>query len=157
MLTRLTNTARATLPLLAALAFCGCNGRQDAPPPAQVSGPAEAASEPSAPTTPAAATGEPSPADARMIAALPEGTYLYYAWDCDSGLHLVMKNLIQDRAVSLETHEGSRKLPQAVSASGVRYTDGTVTFWTKGDTATYQRAGGTLLNCRLAASGNTRP
>jgi membrane-bound inhibitor of C-type lysozyme len=89
--------------------------------------------------------------------ALPEGTYLYYAWDCDGGLHLVMKNLVRDRAISLETREGSRKLPQSVSASGVRYTDGVVTFWTKGDTATYQRDSGSPINCRLAASGDTRP
>jgi membrane-bound inhibitor of C-type lysozyme len=113
----------------AAASVAGCGGRHDAP----------------------------SPADPPANAALPEGVSLYYSWDCDGGLHLVMKNLIQDRAISLETHEGSRKLPQAVSASGARYTDGTITFWTKGNTATYQREGGALLNCRLASSGNAHP
>ena len=157
MLTRLPATARAALPMLAAVIICGCSDRQGAPPPPQAPDAAVAVPAQSAPTAPPAAAGDPSPADAQMVAALPEGVRLYYAWDCDGGLHLVMKNLIQDRAVSLETHEGSRKLPQAVSASGVRYTDGTVTFWTKGDTATFQREGGPLLNCRLAASGNTRP
>ena len=148
-------TARVVLPIFATVVLGGCKGKQDEPPPAPA--PAVAAPAPSEQSTPPATAGMPSPADAQMIAALPQGVMLYYAWDCDGGVHLVMKNLIQDRAVSLETHEGSRKLPQAVSASGVRYTDGTVTFWTKGDTATFQREGGPLLNCRLAASGNTRP
>jgi membrane-bound inhibitor of C-type lysozyme len=135
-----TAAARAALPAALAACIAACGGKR------------EAESSPMVPPSPVAA-----PADAPAIAALPEGVNLYYAWDCDGGLHLVMKNLIQDRAVSLETHEGSRKLPQAVSASGVRYTDGVVTFWTKGDTATYQRDNGPLLNCRLAASGNARP
>ena len=133
--------------LLAALAACmtACGGKRDAESP------------PVAPAPSAAAPTAAAPADAQAISALPEGVYLYYSWDCDGDLHLVMKNLIQDRAISLETHEGSRKLPQALSASGARYTDGTITFWTKGNTATYQRDGGDLLNCRLVASGNARP
>jgi membrane-bound inhibitor of C-type lysozyme len=144
--------------IAAATSFAGCGDRHDAQPPAESPAPPAATPAPAAPLGPSPATaGAASPADAQAIAALPEGVSLYYSWDCDGGLHLVMKNLIQDRAISLETHEGSGKLPQAVSASGVRYTDGTVTFWTKGDTASYQREGGTLVNCRLAVSGNTRP
>jgi membrane-bound inhibitor of C-type lysozyme len=133
--------------LLAALATCmaACGGKHDAQSP------------PVTPAPSAAATSAPAPADAQAVSALPEGVALYYSWDCDGGLHLVMKNLIQDRAISLETHEGSRKLPQAVSASGARYSDGAITFWTKDNTATYQRDGGDLLNCRLASSGNTHP
>jgi len=140
-----TDAVRAAL--LAALAACmaACGGKHDAQSP------------PVTPAPSAAATTAPAPADAQAVSALPEGVSLYYSWDCDGGLHLVMKNLIQDRAISLETHEGSRKLPQAVSASGARYSDGTITFWTKGNTATYQREGGDLLNCRLASSGNTHP
>ena len=145
--------------LIAAMAsVAGCGGGRDAQAPAESPAPAATTPAPAGLAEPSPATaGGASPADAQAIAALPEGVSLYYSWDCDGGLHLVMKNLIQDRAISLETHEGSRKLPQAVSASGVRYTDGTVTFWTKGDTATYQREGEKLVNCRLAASGNTRP
>lgn len=136
----LTVAARAAFPAALAACIAACGDKRETEPPPTVSPPAVAA-----------------PADAQAIAALPEGANLYYVWDCDGGLHIVMKNLIRDRAVSLETHEGSRKLPQAVSASGVRYTDGVVTFWTKGDTATYQRDSGPLLNCRLATSGNARP
>ena len=144
--------------IAAATSFAGCGNRHDARPPAESPAPAVTTPAPAAPVEPSPATaGAASPADAQAIAALPEGVSLYYSWDCDDGLHLVMKNLIQDRAISLETHEGSRKLPQAVSASGARYTDGTITFWTKGNTATYQREGGDLLNCRLASSGNTHP
>jgi membrane-bound inhibitor of C-type lysozyme len=142
----------------AAASVAGCGGRHDAQPPAESPAPASTTPAPDAAVEPSPATAAAaSPADAQAIAALPEGVSLYYSWDCDGGLHLVMKNLIQDRAISLETHEGSRKLPQAVSASGARYTDGTITFWTKGSTATYQREGGDLLNCRLASSGNAHP
>jgi membrane-bound inhibitor of C-type lysozyme len=162
----LTIATRAALPAALAACISACGGKHDAEPPpvppapsaAATTAPEAIAQEPGgAMTTAATKPDVAATADAQAVAALPEGVKLYYAWDCDGGLHLVMKNLIQDRAVSLETHEGSRKLPQAVSASGVRYTDGTVTFWTKGDTATYQREGGTLLNCRLAANGNTHP
>jgi membrane-bound inhibitor of C-type lysozyme len=162
----LTVAARAALPAALAACISACGGKHDAETPpvapapsaAATTAPEPAAQGPAGAGTTAATNPEvAAPADAQAVAALPEGAKLYYAWECDGGLHLVMKNLIQDRAVSLETHEGSRKLPQAVSASGVRYTDGTVTFWTKGETATYQREGGPLLNCRLAASGNTHP
>lgn len=147
----------AALLIAAAASTAGCGDRHAAQPPVEppVAAPSPAAATP-AESSPAG-TVAASPTDAQAIAALPEGVSLYYSWDCDGGLHLVMKNLIQDRAISLETHEGSRKLPQAASASGVRYTDGTITFWTKGDTATYQRDSGDLLNCRLASSGNARP
>ena len=162
----LTVAARTALPAALAACISACGGKHDAASPpvapaasaAATTAPEPVAQGPGGAGTTAAASPEvAAPTDAQAVAALPEGVKLYYAWDCDGGLHLVMKNLVQDRAVSLETHEGSRKLPQTVSASGVRYTDGTVTFWTKGDTATYQREGGALLNCRLAASGNTHP
>jgi putative lipoprotein len=40
-------------------------------------------------------------------------------------------------------------LPQAISASGARYTDGTLTFWNKGREAIVQRGDSTLYRaCR---------
>lgn len=41
-------------------------------------------------------------------------------------------------AVVLLVGEGATRLPQAISASGVRYSDGSQTFWVKGDQASWQ-------------------
>jgi membrane-bound inhibitor of C-type lysozyme len=95
----------------------------------------------------AAATGAPAsapPADE----APPEGVLRAYVWECDGGLTLNMKNLFRENAITLDMHEGPRKLPQVVSASGARYSDGSITFWIKGGTATFERAGSAPVECR---------
>ena len=78
----------------------------------------------------------------------PEGVLRAYVWECDGGLTLNMKNLFRENAITLEMHEGPRKLPQVVSASGARYSDGSMSFWTKGSTATFERAGSAPVECR---------
>jgi putative lipoprotein len=94
--------------------------------------------------------------------APPEGVLRAYVWDCDGGLTLRMRNLFREKAISLELHEGARKLPQLPSASGARYGDASVVFWTKGGTATFERKGSPLVNCRenrarsLAADARVR-
>lgn len=80
--------------------------------------------------------------------APPEGVLRAYVWDCDGGLTLNMKNLYREDAITLDMHEGPRKLPQVVSASGAKYSDGSITFWTKGSTATFERAGSAPVECR---------
>lgn len=40
------------------------------------------------------------------------------------------------------------KLPQVVSGSGARYTDGSTTFWNKGDTALFETNGISYKGCR---------
>jgi putative lipoprotein len=40
------------------------------------------------------------------------------------------------------------KLPQVVSGSGARYTDGSTTFWNKGDTALFEMNGVSYKGCR---------
>ena len=40
------------------------------------------------------------------------------------------------------------KLPQVVSGSGARYTDGSTTFWNKGDTAMFEMNGVNYKGCR---------
>lgn len=45
------------------------------------------------------------------------------------------------------------RLPQVVSGSGARYSDGKTTFWIKGDEATLETDGKTTLNCRGVAAG----
>jgi len=106
------------------------------------------------PTAPA----EPVPAPAASPARSPgngdvpppEGVLRAYVWECDGGLTLRMKNLYRENAITLEMHEGPRKLPLVVSASGARYSDGSLTFWSKGSTATFERAGSAPVQCREA-------
>ena len=100
---------------------------------------------PSAATAPPVSVPVPAPADA---SAPPEGVLRAYVWACDGGLTLNMKNLFRDDAITLDMHEGPRKLPRVASASGAKYSDGSITFWTKGGTAIFERAGGTSVECR---------
>lgn len=125
--------------LLAALAMlAGCKrASEDAAAP--VVGAPPAAVEP----VTAAPAGAPTVDDAP-----PEGVLRAYVWDCDGGLTLNMKNLFRENAITLDMHEGPRKLTQVVSASGARYSDGSMSFWTKGSTATFERAGSAPVECR---------
>jgi membrane-bound inhibitor of C-type lysozyme len=72
-------------------------------------------------------------------------------WECDGGAVLTSKYLARDRAIALGMHEGERKLPQVVAASGEKYQEGPITFWRKGDSAIYERAPAPAINCRLAS------
>ena len=54
----------------------------------------------------------------------------------------------RENAITLDMHEGPRKLPLVVSASGAKYADGSITFWTKGSTATFERKGSAPVECR---------
>lgn len=128
--------------VLAALA--GCNRAANEPPaatePEQAAAPAPEAA-PVAETAPPTDTAETrTPAPGEPLQA--------YVWNCDDGQTIRMRNLLRENAITIEMHEGGRKLPQAISASGVRYTDGSLTFWTKGDTALFERQGSAPVNCR---------
>jgi len=52
-------------------------------------------------------------------------------------------------AITLELHEGPRKLPHVRSASGARYTDDRMSFWSKGDEALFERQGQPAVHCRV--------
>jgi len=135
---RASSITHASLPIVAMAALVGCK-------PAGNEAAAPVVAEPPAATVPT--TGTPAsapPADE----APPEGVLRAYVWECDGGLTLNMKNLFRENAITLEMHEGPRKLPQVVSASGARYSDGSITFWTKGSTATFERAGSAPVECR---------
>lgn len=142
----------AAVLLLAALsALTGC---QRSPEPSTSSDAQPgAATGPSAPASQAAG-GPPAPAaaPASVIPAddvpPPEGVLRAYVWECDGGLSLRMKNLYREGAITLEMHEGPRKLPQVVSASGAKYSDGSLTFWTRGSEASFERAGSPPVQCR---------
>jgi len=138
---RSTLAAATALLLVSLPILTACNRSPDQPAPSA--------------TEPVAAPG-PSPAAqaARPSAASdvppPEGVLRAYVWNCDGGLTLNMKNLYREAAITLDLPEGPRKLPQDVSASGAKYSDGSLTFWTKGDTATLERQGSAPVQCREA-------
>lgn len=104
---------------------------------------AAATPESAAPTTTA-----PAPIAGEPLAALPDGVLHAYFWECDRDVTLVMRNLLEQKSVGLEMHGESRLLPQVVAASGAKYSDGDFTFWTKGETATFQRGTGPEVACR---------
>lgn len=125
--------------LLAALAtLAGC-GRAD-----EESTETAVAEPPPAVAPAAEAPAAPPLADV----APPEGVLRAYVWKCDGGLTLNMKNLYREDAITLDLHEGPRRLPLVVSASGAKYSDGSITFWTKGGTATFERAGSAPVECQ---------
>jgi membrane-bound inhibitor of C-type lysozyme len=126
--------------LIATLAvLAGCKQRAGE----QVAAPVESA--PPAATAPPVSSPPPAPAEEP---APPEGVLRAYVWECDGGLTLNMKNLFRENAITLDMHEGPRKLSQVVSASGAKYSDGSITFWTKGGTATFERTGSAPVECR---------
>jgi membrane-bound inhibitor of C-type lysozyme len=85
--------------------------------------------------------------------APPEGVLHAYVWECDGDLTLNVRNLFRENAVTIDLHEGERKLPLVVSASGAKYADETLTFWTKGNEATFERKGTPPVNCRFSTRG----
>lgn len=123
----------ATLVGAGLLGLVGCSR---APEPV-LGTPESGAATASAPRTPAA--GEPLQA---------------YVWNCADGQTIRMRNLLRENAITIERHEGGRKLPRVVSASGAKYSDGSLTFWTKGDTAVLERAGSPIVDCRQDRHGS---
>lgn len=119
-------------------ALTGCKRASD-----EATAPVAAA--PPAPIAPAAEAPTTVPADE---AAPPDGVLRAYVWACDGGLTLNMKNLYREDAITLDLHEGQRRLPHVESGSGAKYSDGSITFWTKGGTALFERAGSAPIECR---------
>jgi uncharacterized membrane protein len=158
--TATAGAATLLLALLAALAGCqrgnddGAASSSAAAPPGAATGPAAPAGQTSGepPASAAAPAGVPPAEDVPP----PEGVLRAYVWDCDGGLTLRMKNLYRESAITLEMHEGPRKLPQVVSASGAKYSDGSLTFWTRGSEASFERAGSPPVQCREARAQSLR-
>jgi membrane-bound inhibitor of C-type lysozyme/uncharacterized membrane protein len=88
--------------------------------------------------------------------APPEGVLRAYVWQCDDGKTLKMRNLYREKAVAIDLHEGTRKLPQVASASGAKYDDGAVTFFSQGGEAVLTRKGGPPVKCRELRSQSIR-
>lgn len=66
---------------------------------------------------------------------------------CDDGATVTASFLNATSEVLITTGGRSFRLPQAISGSGARYTDGGVLFWIKGDGALLETAGRST-NCR---------
>lgn len=129
------------LVLIATLSLAAC--QRAAEPPAMGE-----ATRPQA-TEPAAAGAVTLPAPAVLPDDVPpEGVLHAYVWECDGNLTLQVRNLFREEAITIDLHEGERKLPRVVSASGAKYADETLTFWTKGNEATFERKGTPPVDCR---------
>jgi membrane-bound inhibitor of C-type lysozyme len=132
LFSRLLIVTCAGIALIAAL---GCQ-RKEAPVAATAADPKPAASVPATATTPTQAEDE-----------VPAGVLRAYVWHCADGQTLVMRNLVREKAIAIDFHDGTRRLDQTVSASGARYADSVVVFWTKGSTATLERQGAPPVQC----------
>jgi len=127
---------RSILPLaITALVLLGCQRKEQQP----ASPPAAEVAAAAAPAPAAVTTAEGTP---------PAGVLRAYVWQCEDGQTLRMRNLFREKAVAIDLHEGMRKLPQVVSASGARYEDNAVIFWTRGSTATFERKGAPAVKCQ---------
>jgi putative lipoprotein len=125
---------------LGAIGACQRNSDQGTPAPEAAPSVAPAAEAPASGAAPGMrAQGDDQP---------PEGVLRAYVWQCDDGSTLAMKNLFRENAITLQLHEGPRRLNQVPSASGAKYADQSITFWTKGGTARFERKGNPAVNCR---------
>ena len=70
------------------------------------------------------------------------------AWDCEDGTRVVTENLASGAIVAFLPEE-TVELPQVVSASGAKYSDGELTLWTKGDELSLDSASGRSVRCSL--------
>jgi len=96
---------------------------------------------------PSAAKSAPAPAVApAKDEAPPPGVLRAYVWDC-GGTKLKMRNLWRENAVAIDLHDGTHKLTGVISASGAKYSDGTVTLWTKGGSARLETPGNPPVPC----------
>ncbi len=117
----------APLALTVTLACALLGACQRKPPPA----PAESVPAPApATTTPAAVPTVPEDTP-------PEGVLRAYVWDC-AGTKIRARNLWRENAIAVDLHDGTHKLLNVPSASGAKYTDGSVTLFTKGGAATLE-------------------
>lgn len=143
MRTPLAAALAVTLVVTSLPSLNGCGrGRDEARAP----GAAAPAESPAAPA-PAPVTAPP-PAPVAQDDVPPEGVLRAYVWDCEDGSKLRMKNLFRENAITIEMHEGPRRLSREAVASGAKYSDGSLSLWTKGGFAIVERAGSKPVSCR---------
>jgi len=141
LLSRLLIVSCAGIALIAAL---GCQ-RKEAP-----------VADTAADAKPAASVPAPAPVPTPAADEVPAGVLRVYVWHCMDGQTLVMRNLVREKAIAIDFHDGTRRLDQTVSASGARYADSVVVFWTKGGTATLERQGAPPVQCEERRADSLR-
>ena len=142
-----TLSSRLPIVLLAGtalLAVAGCQ-RKEVP-----------AGETAADAKPAATVPATAPSPAPAADEVPAGALRAYVWQCADGQTLVMRNLFREKAIAIDFHDGTRRLDQTVSASGARYADSVMVFWTKGSTATLERQGSPVVHCEERRADSLR-
>jgi putative lipoprotein len=147
----LIHDPRAALLALTAVAMLAACSREATPPSAPAdSGAPRAAVTDAAPPAAAIESAPPATEDVPP----PEGVLRAYVFECDGGTQLTLRNLYREGAIALDQHEGPRRLPLVESGSGAKYSDGSMTFWNKGESASFERGGGAPVQCRqlVAAS-----
>ena len=147
MTTLPTPPARSLLVALAGIALLAVTGcqRQEAPAGATT-----------ADAKPAASAPATAPAPTPVVDEIPAGVLRAYVWQCADGQTLVMRNLLREKAIAIDFHDGTRRLDQTVSASGARYADAVAVFWTKGSTATLERQGAPAVRCEERRADSLR-
>jgi len=128
----------------ALLAVAGCQ-RKEVP-----------AGETAADAKPAASAPAAAPAPTPAVDEVPAGVLRAYVWQCADGQTLVMRNLFREKAIAIDFHDGTRRLDQTISASGARYADSVMVFWTKGSTATLERQGAPVVQCEERRADSLR-
>ncbi len=68
-----------------------------------------------------------------------------FDYRCADGMRFTA--IIQTNAAKLLLPSSSVTLPQTIAASGVRYTNGAITFWTKGNKAQFEQNGHSHPGC----------
>lgn len=95
-------------------------------------------------------TGDRSAGTAAVESAPPTGhdPSQPFAWvyQCTQADRFVVRFTADDSA-RVEWDGERVTLPQAISASGARYTDGTVTYWDKGGIARFETPADTFIDC----------
>jgi membrane-bound inhibitor of C-type lysozyme len=84
---------------------------------------------------------------ANSSAETAPGVLRAYVWACADGEKVVMRHLGREPAIALDLHDGTRRLEQLSSASGVLYKDAFVRFSTDGGAATLERKGTPAVRC----------
>jgi membrane-bound inhibitor of C-type lysozyme len=107
-------------------------------------------------TNPASAAPATAQGPAPAADEIPAGVLRAYVWQCADGQTLVMRNLLREKAIAIDFHDGTRRLDQTVSATGARYADNLMAFWTKGSTATLERQGAPAVQCEERRAGSLR-
>jgi putative lipoprotein len=103
---------------------------------------------PAAAPLPRPTTSPTAASSAAADEAPPAGVLRAYVWQCDDGRTLRIRNLWRENALAVDLHDGTHKLLQTVSASGAKYADASVTFFSKGGEATLEASGARAVKCR---------